>query len=395
LIISLRQRGCAPPPDLCYASLVKLAAGPDDEPAVFFCAEFPAEYDMQIVFSEAQLAHAPQRFLVRGAWQPCPEKPERATLLLDGLRQAGRVPEMLAPDWLAAQVIDDAINAVHDARYLAFLRTAHERWRQLPGAADLVTPNMHPRGRQDGYPQSVVGQAGYHMADTACPIGADTWAAARASAVTAVHAAQLVLDGRDSAYALCRPPGHHAYADMAGGFCYLNNSAIAAQYLRRRAKRVAILDIDVHHGNGTQAIFYERADIFTASVHADPSNYYPFFWGYAAETGAGEGVGCNLNVPLPLGSPDAAYLGAVAAMIAAARKHGTEALVVALGLDAFEGDPLAGLTVTMAGFRAVGKLLGEIKLPTVLVQEGGYPAPELGTNLRAVLDGFADGRRAG
>jgi len=347
---------------------------------------------MQIVFSEAQLAHAPQRFLVRGAWQPCPEKPERATMLLDGLRAGGQLPEILAPDRLSDQVIENAIGAVHDARYLAFLRTAHERWQRLPGAADLVTPNMHPRSRQDGYPQSVVGQAGYHMADTACPIGADTWAAARASAATAVHAVQLVLDGRDSAYALCRPPGHHAYADMAGGFCYLNNSAIAAQHLRQHFRRVAIVDIDVHHGNGTQAIFYERADVFTASVHADPANYYPFFWGYATETGAGEGAGSNLNVPLALGSLDDVYLQALEAIIAATRKHGAEALVVALGLDAFEGDPLAGLKVTTPGFREAGKLLGAVKLPTVLVQEGGYPAPELGVNLRALLDGFAAGR---
>ena len=349
---------------------------------------------MQIVFSDAQRQHAPQRFLVRGEWKPCPEKPERAQLLLDGLQPAGSQFEIMAPNRLSDAVIERAIAAVHEPRYLAFLKTAHTRWKELPGAADLVVPNMHPRNRSDAYPVSVVGQAGYHMADTACPIGADTWAAAFASAASAVHAAQLVLDGRDAAYALCRPPGHHAYADMAGGFCYLNNSAIAAQYLRQKAKRVAIIDVDVHHGNGTQAIFYDRADVFTASVHADPSNYYPFFYGYADETGASEGLGHNLNVPLALGSDDAAYQGAIRTIIDETRQRGVDMVVVALGLDAFEGDPLAGLKVTTPGFEQAGRLLGATGLPTVLVQEGGYPAPELGRNLRAVLEGFAAGRAA-
>jgi len=347
---------------------------------------------MQIVFSEAQRAHAPQRFLVRGEWKPCPEKPERAQLLLDGLQPAGTDFEIMAPNRLSDEVIESAIAAVHVPRYLAFLKSAHARWKELPGSADLVTPNMHPRNRSDHYPASVVGQAGYHLQDTACPIGADTWTAAYASAASAVHAAQLVLDGRDAAYALCRPPGHHAYADMAGGFCYLNNSAIAAQYLRRKAKRVAIIDIDVHHGNGTQAIFYDRADVFTASVHADPSSYYPFFYGYADETGTGEGLGHNINVPLALGSDDAAYHAAIRRIIDETHKRNAETVVVALGLDAFEGDPLAGLKVTTRGFEEAGRLLGAMQLPTVLVQEGGYPAPELGLNLRAVLDGFAAGR---
>jgi acetoin utilization deacetylase AcuC-like enzyme len=347
---------------------------------------------MQIVFSDAQLAHAPNRFLVRGEWQPCPEKPERAGLLLDALRSDPGGHEVIAPSWLTAQAVESAIAAVHDSRYLRFLESAHRRWRDLPGSADLVTPNMHPRSRQDAYPNAVVGQAGYHMADTACPIGADTWGAVQASASSAVHAAQLVLDGCDVAYALCRPPGHHAYADQAGGFCYLNNTAIAAQYLRQKAQRVAILDVDVHHGNGTQAIFYDRADVFTASIHADPSNFYPFFWGYSHEIGAGAGVGFNHNVPLPLGSDDGVFLHALRETIATLRKASPDVLVVALGLDAFIADPLAGLKVTTEGFHRIGMLIGSQNLPTVLVQEGGYPAPELGANLLAVLSGFAAGR---
>jgi acetoin utilization deacetylase AcuC-like enzyme len=347
---------------------------------------------MQIVFSDAQLAHAPRRFLVRGDWQACPEKPERATLLLEALLQDPAGHDVIAPKWLTPATLSDAIAAVHDQRYLDFLRTAHQRWRELPGAADLVTPNIHPRSRRDGYPASIVGQAGFHMADTACPIGADTWDAAVASASSAIHAAQLVLDGRQAAYALCRPPGHHAYGDMAGGFCYLNNTAIAAQFLRQKAKRVAILDVDVHHGNGTQAIFYDRADVFTASIHADPASFYPFFWGYADETGNGDGLGYNHNMPLPLGSDDGVFLHALRATIDILRGFEPEVLVVALGLDAYIADPLAGLKVTTDGFHEIGRLIGAIKLPTVLVQEGGYPAPELGRNLLAVLAGFKVGQ---
>lgn len=348
---------------------------------------------MQIVFSDAQLAHAPKRFLVRGEWQPCPEKPERAGLLLEALSNDPAGHDIVEPIWLADQLVQNAIAAIHDGRYLRFLDSAHRRWRDLPGSADLVTPNMHPRSRQDAYPTSIVGQAGYHMADTACPIGADTWGAVQASAASAVHAAQLILDGCDAAYALCRPPGHHAYADQAGGFCYLNNTAIAAQYLRQKTKRVAILDVDVHHGNGTQSIFYDRADVYTASIHADPSNFYPFFWGYADEIGVGAGTGFNRNMPLPLGSDDSVFLDALQATIAALRKTSPDVLVVALGLDAFIADPLAGLKVTTNGFGKIGHLIGTQNLPTVLIQEGGYPAPELGANLLAVLAGFAAGRK--
>src|SRR5690606_8378309 len=178
-----------------------------------------------------------------------------------------------------------------------------------------------------------------------------------------------------------------AYADMAGGFCYLNNTAIAAQHLRRRWARVAVVDVDLHHGNGTQGIFYERSDVLTVSVHAEPSAFYPFFWGYAEERGAGAGEGANLNLPLALGSGDSTFLAALDRGIAAVRGFGAEALVVALGLDAFEGDPLAGLAVTRAGFGEIARRLAALGLPSVLVQEGGYPDAALGADLTAFLGG--------
>jgi acetoin utilization deacetylase AcuC-like enzyme len=280
------------------------------------------------------------------------------------------------------------IAAVHAPDYLRFLETAHARWTALPDASPDVVPNVHPVAAPASYPDSVVGQAGWHMADTACPVTADTWASAYASAQAAVQAAELVLAGEANAYALCRPPGHHAFRAAAGGFCYLNNGAIAAERLRRRFERVAIVDVDLHHGNGTQGIFYARGDVLTVSVHADPAAFYPFFWGYAHERGEGAGLGCSLNLPLELGSGDAPFLAALEEGLSAVRAFAPGALVVALGLDAHEGDPFGGLRLTTEGFAEIGRRLARLNLPTVLVQEGGYLCSALGTNLVAVLGGF-------
>jgi acetoin utilization deacetylase AcuC-like enzyme len=197
-----------------------------------------------------------------------------------------------------------------------------------------------------------------------------------------------VLGGAPVAYGLCRPPGHHAYADMAGGFCYLNNVAIAAQFMRRERARVAIIDIDVHHGNGTQGIFYERPDVFFASLHADPGNYYPFFAGYAEERGAGAGRGANLNLPLAHGSGDAAFLAALDDALAAIAGFAPEALLVSLGFDASAEDPLGILKVTTSGFAEAGRRIAARRLPTVLIQEGGYMSAVLGDNLAQFLAGF-------
>jgi acetoin utilization deacetylase AcuC-like enzyme len=202
----------------------------------------------------------------------------------------------------------------------------------------------------------------------------------------------MVMDGEDAAYALCRPPGHHAYRDMAGGFCFLNNSAIAAAHLRLRHERVAILDVDVHHGNGTQGIFYARPDVYTVSIHADPVAYYPYVWGYTHERGEGPGLGANLNIPLPIGTGDDGYMQALDLACKAIESFAPGALVVALGLDASEHDPLRGLAVTTPGFRRIGQAIARMGLPTVLVQEGGYLSDILGANLTSVLAGFEEAR---
>ena len=341
---------------------------------------------MKIVYSEKHAGHDPQTFIVRGVKQRSAEQPERATRLLAAAKAAGHQilpPRAFGPGPAAA---------VHTPDYIDFLQIAAREWAKLPGAGPEVVPNMHPARAHASYPRALAGRAGWHQADMACPIGPHTWEAALAATEVAATVADLVLGGEDHAYALCRPPGHHAYADMAGGFCFLNNTAVAAQRLRAKHERVAIFDVDVHHGNGTQGIFYERDDVLTVSIHADPANYYPYFWGHAHERGADKGEGFNFNLPLPLGSADAPWLEAGDEALARISDFAPTALVVALGLDASESDPLQGLEVTGAGFHAMAEKIAGIGLPTVLVQEGGYLGDDLGRNLVQFLAGFEKGR---
>lgn len=338
---------------------------------------------MKAFYAEEQKLHDPAMFLSSGSPRPNPEKPERAERLLAGARAAGCAIVRPQSHGLAP------LAAVHTPEYLQFLQTIHARWRQIPGASEDVIPNIHPLRRDCVYPQSAVGQAGYHMADTACPISAQTWASVCWSAWSAATAADAVIGGQPSSYALCRPPGHHAFADVAGGVCFVNNSAVAAQHLRQSAKRVAIMDVDLHHGNGTQGIFYSRPDVLTVSIHADPIRFYPFFWGHCSERGEGAGLGYNLNLPLPRKSGDEMFLEALDTGIRRVRAFAPDALVVALGLDAFAGDPFGELLVTTDGFRRIGEVIARLALPSVIVQEGGYLCDELGDNLTAFLTGFA------
>ncbi|WP_031197022.1 MULTISPECIES: histone deacetylase family protein [unclassified Mesorhizobium] len=341
---------------------------------------------MKAFYANEQKRHQPKAYLSSGTARPHPEKPERVERLLAGASSAGLTIERPKNHGLGP------IIAVHTPEYLDFLEHIFARWQRIEGASAEVIPNIHPITRNGSYPASEVGQAGYHMADTVCPISTETWNSALWSAWSAVEAAEAVKAGAHSSYALCRPPGHHAFADIAGGFCFINNSAVAALALRRCAARVAILDVDLHHGNGTQGIFYARPDVLTVSLHADPVCFYPFFWGYAGERGEGAGLGYNLNLPLPHKSGDAAFLEALATALRRIRAFAPEALVVALGLDAFEGDPFGGLTVTTLGFSHIGEAIAGLRLPTVIVQEGGYLCDALGDNLTAFLTGFG-GRR--
>jgi acetoin utilization deacetylase AcuC-like enzyme len=252
-------------------------------------------------------------------------------------------------------------------------------------------PSLRPLVSYDRIPDHILGRAGTFLMDFACPITALTWKSAQASAFTALTAADLVIKGEPVAYALCRPPGHHAYRNRASGFCYLNNTAIAAERLRSKYDRVAIIDVDVHHGNGTQSIFYRRDDVLTVSIHADPSAFYPFYWGYEEETGERAGEGFNLNIPVPVKASDEIWLAAVAKAVERIARFAPGALVVALGLDAHEADPLQGGGVTSAGFERVAERIARLNLPSVLVQEGGYLTDDLADNLAMFLTGFEGG----
>lgn len=338
------------------------------------------------VFDDRQRSHAPREFIVSGRPQPIPETPERIDMLLQGVQRVG------SPIVGPPEITDDILALVHDRRYIRFLSTLSERWSRVADASDIPSANVFALGRDTlppaGYPDSVVGQCGFHLGDGSCPITPTTWEAARASAATAAHGASLILGGEPLVYALCRPPGHHAAADVAAGFCYCNNAAIAAELLTRAGKRTAILDIDVHHGNGTEAIFYARADVLTVSIHAHPKRFYPFFWGYEEERGRGAGEGFNLNLPLDRGTTIDGYRAALGTALARIADFGPNVLLIAAGLDIAVDDPFRGFAIETAGFAAIGRTIAALGLPMLVVQEGGYPSPSLGANLASLLQGL-------
>lgn len=313
--------------------------------------------------------------------------PARTDALLAALSALGIEPEQPARDYASAR------EAVHTKGFLHFLETAWERWQQLPEKGPEVWPNTFPYwsgrpeepARPDCPSEGLIAHAGWYLGDLSVPIGSQTWLSVRESCNTAVAAADAILAGERLAYSLCRPSGHHTRADRASGFCYLNNTAVAAQRLRSRFNRVAILDVDAHHGDGTQQIFYLRSDVLTISVHADPTNYYPFYTGYENETGMGEGKGFNLNLPLAHGSKGDAMHDALARAADRIREFGADALVVALGFDAHARDPIGVLKLESEDFGGVGKRIKAIDLPTLVIQEGGYAVDALTACLHSFL----------
>ena len=330
-----------------------------------------------------QARHTPQFFLQRGLVRQNFEVPARAAALEAALHRMGLPPAT------PASASRDSMMVVHSADYLDFLATCMTAWEALPTHGPEIVANVHPVPEmvaQGGLPSgNVISQAGWFTADTACPIGAGTWEAILGAAGCALAAATEVAQGR-SAYALCRPPGHHAYAARAGGHCYVNNSALAAQALiDAGAKRIATLDIDSHHGNGTQGIFWDRGDVLTISLHGHPDNYYPWFVGRTKERGAGAGDGRNMNMPLQHGTGDEGWLDALKYALAAIRDFKPDALVVPLGFDASKDEPLGALAVTEEGFARAGAMIAGLNLPTAIVQEGGYNVQIIGTLLERFL----------
>jgi acetoin utilization deacetylase AcuC-like enzyme len=317
-------------------------------------------------------------------------------VLLDAVTAAGATV-------VDAQVYDDApLHAVHDQALVDHLRAIADQWSQGPYAQlvgqDRVVPYVFPTaGMLDGLPAhepvATHARAGLYCYDTMTLVGPGTWQAARAAVDVALTAADRVADGAASAYALVRPPGHHATRRGFGGSCYLNNAAVAAQRLRDRgAGRVAIVDIDAHHGNGTQAIFYDRADVFYGSVHVDPgAGWFPHFVGFADELGRDAGAGSTDNIPLAPGTGDEGWLAALDELLARLAPFRPDALVVSLGVDAAGVDPESPLEVSTDGFRGAGKRLAALGRPTVLVHEGGYELARLGVDTVAVLSAFGEG----
>lgn len=342
-----------------------------------------------ITFLNADHAqHQGQREMYRGEWVPCHEVAARVDRVAEELRRRrlGPIEPPLAFD-------DAVLERVHAGRYLAFLRDAWAEWVALDplNAQRDALPSVWPvrQHRSDRTPANFAARMGLFSFDAGTPLTVGTWAAARQGAWCALSAAQRVAAGAWAAFALTRPPGHHAGHDFFGGYCFINNAALAAQALRDAgAARVAVLDIDYHHGNGTQALFYERADVFYASLHGDPQTEYPFFLGHADETGAGDGLGANLNLPMPRGTGIDAWHAALVQALQAIARHGVQALVVSLGVDTFEGDPISGFRLRSDDYLRVGDTLAGAGLPTVFVFEGGYALDEVGVNTAHVIEAF-------
>ncbi|HEX5671949.1 MAG TPA: histone deacetylase family protein [Acidimicrobiia bacterium] len=346
---------------------------------------------MKVVYSPDLTRHDPAAEIWVGVRIVGTEVARRVELVAAATEAQGH--QLVAPRLVTAAELE----AVHDPGLVEFLRTAWSRWQESgyprePGQ-DRVVPYVFPlysfsSGRPPRRPASVAALAGLYAFDTMTLIGPGSWEAIEAAASCAVTAVDLVVAGEQVAFAAVRPPGHHAGRDFYGGSCYLNNSAIAASRLvAPTGGPVSVIDLDAHHGNGTQEIFYRRADVRYGSVHIDPAaGYFPHFLGFATERGEGQGEGANLNVPIPPGTGDREWLSAVEELRDLA--DGSRAIVVSLGVDAWSDDPESPLEVTHDGYRTAGTLLGEMGLPTVIVLEGGYDLAEIAALTTSFLDGF-------
>jgi len=343
---------------------------------------------MIAIYNDRHALHHGKTEMFRGQLVPCFEVPAR----VDHVRREWE-RRALGP-LQAPEAFDEKLLAsIHAQRYLDFLAGAWDEWVALdPANAECdALPSYWPtRGmRSDVLPASFPARLGLFSFDAGTPLTAGSWAAARHGAACAWTAAQRVLGGARAAFALTRPPGHHAGADFFGGYCFINNAALAAQALRDGGVgRVAVLDVDYHHGNGTQAIFYERADVHFVSLHGDPITEYPYYLGHADESGAGPGRGFNHNLPLPRGSDFATWRAALGLALDGIAAVRAGALVVSLGVDTFEGDPIAGFRLRSEDFSRMGEDIARAGLPTVFVFEGGYAVAEVGVNAVNVLDGF-------
>ncbi len=339
---------------------------------------------MKTVYSARHTEHAPAVELGEGRFIEHFEKPERAFYVLEAVRER-KIGDIVAPDSFPIE----KLFSIHPERYVDFLREAQERWTAMGREGLMLPAAFCSQNKNAKEPKSFLGQLGYYIADGCAPLTLTSWNAIIDSAHCALTAQSFIAKGERTAFALCRPPGHHASARLAAGYCYLNNAAIAAQaFLNDGAKRVAILDVDYHHGNGTQDIFYNREDVLFLSLHADPYNDYPFFLGHADELGAGKGEGFNTNYPLSKGTDYAQWSRALEDALKKIANYAPDALVVSLGVDTFKGDPISRFTLESDDFLKMGAAISTIKAPTLFVMEGGYAVEEIGINAANVLSGY-------
>ena len=340
---------------------------------------------MKTIFSPLHVGHSGQLELVAGAIVPGFEKPSRAEIVKARVEavKLGPIEEPTAHDLAAAK-------RVHRPDYIDFLPTVWPAW-EASGRGGSALPFTWPtRGlRGDVVPDAIEAKLGYYSFDAGAPFVKGTWAAIKSSYETALTAAALVKGGQSAAFALCRPPGHHAGAAFMGGYCFINNAAVAAQWFRDQgAARVSILDVDYHHGNGTQEIFYSRADVQVLNLHGDPMTEYPFFLGHADERGAGPGEGYNVNYPLPFGTAWEQWSAALEDACTELAAYAPDVVVVSLGVDTFEKDPISQFKLVSADYPKIGARIAKLGLPTLFVMEGGYAVDEIGVNAVGVLTGF-------
>jgi acetoin utilization deacetylase AcuC-like enzyme len=330
-------------------------------------------------WDERQRTHAPAGEFFNGAMHPAAEHVGRVDAILDAVGP-WETPEDLGLDPLLR---------VHTADYIRFLQTAHNQWRAAGREGDAFPYAFPIVQRRPLALQRIDALLGQYSFDTSTPIAEQTWDAAYWSAQTALGATEAVLAGERTAFAFCRPPGHHCAADYLGGYSYLSNAAIAAEHaIAAGPKRVAVLDVDYHHGNGTQDIFYERADVLYVSIHADPVMDYPYYWGHADETGAAAGAGATLNLPLPRGTDWVGYEPALVRALEQIALHQPDLLIVSYGADTFEGDPISHFKLRTGDYDPMARRIAELGLPTIIVMEGGYAVDALGENVSAFLGGF-------
>lgn len=340
---------------------------------------------MKTVYTPNHRAHAHVHEFEGGRLIPAKDSPSRAELILDAVRARALGP-IVDP-----RTFDNTpILRVHDAGLAHMLEHAWSRWVAKYGyEVREAFPSAWPaRSMKPPHVEDIEAALGFYCFDTATPIVAGTWAAARAAAEAALTAAQFVADGERAAFALTRPPGHHATADQYGGYCFLNNAAIVAQSFVDQGRRVAVLDVDMHHGNGTQAIFYGRSDVLTLSIHGDPAHFYPHFSGFEAETGEGAGEGFNANFTLPFGAAWGTWSQALEAALKRVLHFAPDILVVPLGVDTHLDDPAGGFRLEGSDFSRLGAAIGKLKLPTVFTMEGGYRLDTLGPAVADCLTGF-------